>query len=109
MIQESTNSSRNSSFSGAEKFEDLAQEFDSFFVWNPDKQQWSINADWDQLGDSVLEWFQKKGVEEGKPSIIHDNHYQTKKKAIVLKRALTVNKPLMERLQGKKDSLRLSV
>ena len=33
-----------------DKFETLAQEFDSFFVWNSDKESWSINADWDQLG-----------------------------------------------------------
>lgn len=67
----------------------MAEEFDSFFVWDSDRESWHLNTDWEDLEDSVMSWFEKKGVDAGKPCGLQDNLFDTKKKAIVLKKAMS--------------------
>ena len=70
----------------------MAKEFDSFFVWDSDKESWFLNTDWEDLEDSVMNWFEKKGVDAGKPSGLHEKFFDTNKKAVILKRAMSLNK-----------------
>ena len=53
-----------------------------------------------------MNWFEKKGIDAGKPSCIQDKFFDSKKKAIMLKRALSLNKnrlqeKIKERVGGK--------
>jgi hypothetical protein len=60
--------SRETVSSNTSKYSSLAEEFDSFFAFDSEKESWLVNADWEELKDSVMDWFQKKGVAEGSPS-----------------------------------------
>ena len=102
----SSSVSPQSTTSSTSNFESLAKEFDSFFVWDTERESWCLNTDWEELEDSVMDWFEKKGIDCGKPSCLQDKFFDSKKKAVVLKRALSLNKnkfqqKLKERVGGK--------
>ena len=48
-------------------FYSLEEQFDSFYILDPQKESFFKNKNWNQLEGSIINWFGEKGVVKGTP------------------------------------------
>ena len=71
----------------------LVKEFDSFFLWNCSEQpRRASTVDCKKVRESADSYFRRKGVKEGHPAALQQEYLDRKRKEVVLKGRLSLEK-----------------